>query len=103
VGTDRRRFDQLYTELSVALGRLAPRYPLWLRMGERGLDPDRLSQSDALAFCREGLTAFLHDHGLELSQRRQLRLERAVRRFDPSHPTPDEHMARFGESARPRP
>lgn len=97
---DRRRFDHLYEELSLALGRLAPRYALWLHMSELGLDPEALSRSDALAFCRRHLTAFLTTHGMALPDRAGRRLARAIARFDPRHPTPYEHMARLGASHR---
>ncbi len=97
---DRRRFEHLYTELSVALGRLAPRYALWLRMGERGLDPDRLSRGDAVAFCRRELSVFLGEHDLELSALQLRRLDQVVGHFDPRVPTPYEHMTRLGEPAR---
>ena len=97
---DRRRFDHLYEELSVALGRLVPRYALWLHMGELGMDPERLSRSDAVQFCRRHLHDFLSGQHLALRDRQERRLVRAVDRFDPRHPTPYEHMARLGDPAR---
>jgi hypothetical protein len=100
---DRRRFDHLFEELSVGLGRLAPRYALWLHMGEAGLDPERLSRADATRFCRLHLSAFLGDHGLALKPRQRRRVERAVARFDPSLPTPYDHMARLGGVSQRRP
>jgi hypothetical protein len=93
---ERRRFDHLYEELSVALGRLAPRYALWLHMGEVGCDPERLSRDAALAYCRTNLRGFLRRHRLFLPERRHRSLERSLSRFDPRHPTPYEHMARLG-------
>jgi len=39
-----RRFDHLYTELSVAAGELAPRYALWLQLAELCGDPARLER-----------------------------------------------------------
>jgi hypothetical protein len=100
---DRRRFDHLYEELSVALDRLAPRYALWLHMGEIGLDPESLSRSQAVDFCEVHLTAFLHDHGLALAPGPRRRFEREVRRFDPSRLTPYEHMERLGSPRPPGP
>ena len=100
---DRRRFDHLYEELSVALGRLAPRYALWLHMGELGMDPERLSRSDAVLFCRRHLDGFLGEQDLALRNREERRLVCAVDRFDPRHPTPYEHMARLGDSIRRQP
>jgi hypothetical protein len=97
---DRRRFDNLFEELSVALGRLAPRYALWLHMGEQGLDPNALSQDEALGFLRDHLPDFLHEHDLWLSDAGARKLEKTVGRFDPQHLTPYEHMARLGEPTR---
>lgn len=97
---DRRRFDHLYEELSLALGRLAPRYALWLYVGQVGLEPDRLSRADVVNFCRQHLTRFLSDQGLSLLPRRRRRFERTVARFDPRYPTPYEHMARMSSPTR---
>ena len=99
----RRRFDHLFEELSVALDRLAPRYALWLHMGEAGLDPEQLSRDEAIDFCELHLTEFLDDEGLWLSPGRRRRLQREVARFDPERPTPYEHMARLGGSPSTRP
>jgi hypothetical protein len=89
----RRRFDHLWTELSVELGRLAPRYPLWLALHEAGLDPERLGAQGALRFCDGPLDAFLRAHGLVLPARRARSLRRRVARFDPALPTPYERFA----------
>lgn len=97
---DRRRFDHLYEELSVSLGRLAPRYALWLHMSELGMRPEQLSRSDALLYCQRHLAGFLGVHDLVLRRRPERRLVRAIRRFDPRHPTPYEHMARLGSPVR---
>jgi hypothetical protein len=91
----RRRFDHLYEELSVRLGRLAPRYALWLWLRERGADPERLSLADALRFSREDLPRFLSEHGLALEARAARSLLRAVERHDPRVPTPVEWASRF--------
>ncbi len=98
----RRRFDHFFEELSVALDRLAPRYALWLHMGEVGIDPEQLSQDEAVAFCELHLTRFLVAEGLSLAPRTRRRLERSIGRFDPDRPTPYEHMARLGGSNQPR-
>ncbi len=95
---DRRRFDHFFAEVSVELGRLAPRYALWLRFGEVGADPDCVSRHDLIRFCDEHLEVFLADRGMSLSPRRQRRVKRAVSRFDPRHPSPYDHMARLGAS-----
>lgn len=96
----RRRFDHLFEELSVALGRLAPRYALWLRMSELGFEPEQLSRADAVGFCQLHLAGFLHDEALRLSPRERRRLERSVARFDPHQPTPYDHMSRIGATTR---
>jgi hypothetical protein len=89
----RRGFDHLAAELSVGLGRPAPRYALWLHLREGGLDPDRLTREQALAFCRAGLAAFLREQGLALSEPAARRLARAIARFDPRRPAPEERLA----------
>jgi len=91
----RRRFDHFYEELSVRLGRLAPRYALWLRMREFGADPDTLSRHDALRFSAEELPRFLAEQGLSLGPRAARGLVRAVARHDPRVPTPAEWASRL--------
>ena len=86
----RRRFDHLFEEISLQIGRLAPRYALWLHLREGGLDPDRLTRDEVVAFCREGLPRFLCEHQLALSPRQLLSLLRAVARHDPSVRSPAE-------------
>ena len=89
---ERRRFDHLFVELSVALGELAPRYALWLRLAELGWTPETLRRDAVIAFCRQDLSGFLADHGLRLAPRKLRRLIRSVARFDPRYPTPEERM-----------
>jgi hypothetical protein len=89
----RRRFDFLFEELSVRIGRLAPRYALWLHLRERGADPDHLTREEALAFCRDDLDAFLRAHALAMRPRDRDRLARSVARHDPSRPSPIEWMS----------
>ena len=84
----RRGFDHLYAEISVGLGRLAPRYALWLRLRELGIDPEHLTRAQGLAFCRAHLAAFLRAHGMALAPRAARRVERAVGRHDPSVRSP---------------
>jgi len=95
----RRCFDHLHAELSVEIGTLVPRYPLWIRVQEAGFDPDGFEASQLLSFVDEHLEPFLVEEGLELSPRRRTRLLRRLRRFDPNVPTPYETMERiFGRS-----
>ena len=96
----RRCFDHLHAELSVEIGTLVPRYPLWMRLCETGLDPAAARPTDLLRFVDEELERFLADADLELSARGRLRLRRRIRRFDPDVPTPYETMARLAGRAR---
>jgi len=91
----RRRFNHLVVELSVAVGSLLPRYALWLRMREVGLDPEDLSREEALAFCDTPVTEFLAEQGFALPLPARRRLRRAIERFDPALPTPEERIARI--------
>jgi hypothetical protein len=91
----RRRFDHLFEEVSVRLGRLAPRYALWLRVREAGADPERLTRDAALAFVDRELGAFLAERGLALAPGAARSLRRAVAHYDPATPTPAEWVARL--------
>ena len=91
----RRRFDHLIIELSLALGRNLPRYPLWLSFKESGADPESLSREAVIEFCDAQLNEFLAHLGHALTPRQTRRLQRAVARYDPEIPTPYERMARI--------
>jgi hypothetical protein len=91
----RRRFDHLVVELSVAVGYRLPRYALWLRMREAGLNPEDLSKEEVLAFCAAPVTTFLEERGLSLPIRARRRLLRSIARFDPTVLTPYERFARI--------
>jgi len=91
----RRRFDHLILEISLALDRNIPRYPLWLTFKELGVDPEFLNREVVIEFCDEHLADFLAHLGYTLSRRSARRLRRAVARFDPALPTPYERMARI--------
>jgi len=93
---DRRRFDHLVEELSLALGALAPRYRLWLRLRELEADPDALTATAAIQFCQSHLAGFLREEGLELSRFALMRVRRRVARYDPAVPTPYERMEQLG-------
>ena len=88
----RRRFDHLFEEISVRIGRLAPRYALWLRLRELGMDPDALSRDDVVSFCRDQLEPFLREHELVLAPRQARDLLRSVARHDPALRTPAEWL-----------
>ncbi len=91
----RQRFDHLHVEVSVALGVHISRFALWLALHEAGHDPEDLSREAAISFCGTPLQSFLAERGQCLSLRERRRVEKAVSRYDPSHPTPAEVMARF--------
>jgi len=91
----RRVFDHLHAELSVEVGRVVPRYALWLALREAGLDPEQLTREQALGFCRRHLAVLLAGLGLALAPRPARRLERELGRFDPARPTPYERAARL--------
>lgn len=91
----RRRFDHLYEELSVRLGRLAPRYAIWLRLREIGADPELLSRRDAVDFVDRELAGVLAERDLALSPRAARSLRRAVALYDPSVRTPAEWAAQL--------
>ena len=82
-------------ELSLIVGRSLARYPLWLRLHESGFNPERISSEEMVAFCGPPLEHYLAEQGLALRLREQRRLERSVGRFDPSLPTPEEHLERL--------
>jgi hypothetical protein len=89
----RRRFDNLHTELSVALGIAVPRFALWMELHECDIDPERLTQEQAIAFCDGPLESYLRRSGLSLRRRALRRLCRKVRKFDPDIATPYERFA----------
>lgn len=91
----RRAFDHLHAELSIGVGRVVPRYALWLRLRELGVDPEALDRQQSLAFCRGHARAFLAELGLMLAPRAARRIEKALSRFDPRFPTPSEMIARL--------
>jgi len=93
----RRRFDRLVLELSVALDRWVPRYPLWQAVHGAGFDPEQWSGPEAERFCTRELPRWLRLNGYSLSETRVIKLARTIARFDPSHLTPEEHFARLAD------
>jgi len=91
----RRGFDRLVVELSVEVGEAVPRFPLWTFLHEEGHDPERLGRREILALLRGPLQRFLHDRGLALPPRGEIRLHRRLGRFDPRQPAPEEIFARL--------
>ena len=86
----RERFNHLFVELSVLAGAPVPRYALWLRLHELGLEPETLSSRQVRWFCDRHLEDFLAEYGLELSRRARRKLLRVLTRGDPIPPAPDE-------------
>ena len=89
----RRRFDNLHTELSVALGVAVPRFHLWMELHESDIDPERLTREEAIAFCSGPLESYLRRCGLSLRRRALRRLCRKVRKYNPDIATPYERFA----------
>jgi hypothetical protein len=89
----RRRFDNLHAELSLALRVVIPRYELWLELHQWDMDPESLTQEQAMAFCEGPLASYLHRSGLSLRPRALRRLCRKIAKYDPTLLTPDERFA----------
>ncbi len=92
---ERRRFEHLVVELSVAVGKLIPRYALWLLLQELGFDPILLSPNQVIKFYDAHLEQFLAEHGLSLEPREARKLRGRLTKFDPRYPTPYETMERL--------
>jgi hypothetical protein len=90
----RRFFEHLLTEISLCVGAPVSRYGLWLSLHEHGMDPEGLSRTTALDYCRGPLRDFLAGQGYLLRERPLRRLMRAVARFDADHLTPEERLTR---------
>jgi hypothetical protein len=95
VRVDRRRFEFLHIELSVAVGAVVPRYGLWLFLRARGSDPEQLGRKSTLAFLEHDLDDFLEPNGMCIHPRERRRLTTRMKRFDPRHATPEEVMERM--------
>lgn len=95
---ERRYFDHLYAEISVAIGHRVSRYDLWLMIWTHGGDPDDLSRDEVQLFVEDGLGSFLTEEGRSLPARQRQRLEATLLRFDPAFPTPEEWASRIGEA-----
>ena len=82
-------------ELSLALDRNVPRYPLWLAFKESGANPEFLTRGAVLGFFDDQLADVLEPLGFALTPRKARRLRRGIARFDPALVTPYERMARI--------
>jgi len=95
---ERRAFDFLIAEMSLAVGQRVPRYDLWLWLQELGVNPIDLSQEDLLAFHDGSMRDFLAICGLQVRDRTARRLRGLIRRYDPTRPTPEEIMERISSA-----
>jgi hypothetical protein len=95
---NRRLFDHLFAEISVAAGIRVPRYALWLELHDLGWNPEAITTKQALAFIDGGLRRFLGERGLAIAPRASRRLRKLVARFDAGHPTPYECFENWGRA-----
>ncbi len=95
---NRRLFDHVFAEISVAVGIRVPRYALWLELQDHGWNPEAFTTQQALAFIDAGLLSFLSRRGLGISPRARRRLRKLIVRFDPDHPTPSEYFESWGRA-----
>ena len=91
----RKRFDHLFVELSVSVGKRVPRYALWLELHDLGWNPESLRVAEALEFCDGQMEGFLSHRGLKISPRARNRLRRELVKFDPTRPLPEEIFERL--------
>ena len=90
----RQRFNHFHTELSLAADTLIARYPLWLAFHELGLDPEGVTATDLVDFLDFRAPSWLRESGVRVPTERRLgRVRRAIERFDPSVPSPEEQLA----------
>lgn len=89
---ERRYFEFLYTQISVALAQRVSRYDLWLAIWESGGDPDALTRGDVVCFLETGFSRLLQEEGKTLQPWARRRLSRRLLDFDPRFPTPEEQI-----------
>jgi hypothetical protein len=89
-------FDRLCFAIELALERPTPRWPLWLRLRESGIDPERASAASLRAAAERALAAVRAELGCPLSPRERVGLRRALARFDPRIAPAYEHAERLG-------
>lgn len=95
---NRRLFDHLSAEISVAAGVRVPRYALWLVLHDLGWIPDAITTKQALEFIDSEMPSFLDRSGLVIAPPASRRLRRRVARFNPDHPTPYERFESWGRA-----
>ena len=89
---NRRLFDHVFAEISVAAGVRVPRFELWMELHELGWNPEKLTVEQALAYLDGPLRSFLARRGLGTTPRARRRMRRAIERFSPKHPSPSERL-----------
>ncbi len=94
-----RYFEFCYQEICLAVGRRISRYDLWLHVWNAGGDPDDMTREQAHIFIEDEMPAVFAEEGVVFEGRPRRRLERRLLAFDPTHPTPEEHVARPRERA----
>ncbi len=95
---NRRLFDHLFAEISLAAGTLVPRYALWLELHHLGWNPDAITTEQALAFIDSAMSSFLGEHGLAVAPRASRRLRKLIAQFDPNHQTPYERCENWSRA-----
>ena len=91
-------FNFLYVELSISVGTRLPRYALWLRLHELGLNPEALRLADALTFCDGPVDTFLADRGHFLTRRAHRKLRKSLAKFDPIRSSAEDLLSTRMES-----
>jgi hypothetical protein len=98
---DRRRFEHLLIEISLACRQSLPRYRLWLALHHSDANPEDLSREHAIDFCNEDLADFLAEQGMSLSLWRRRKVRRAVKYYDPLLPTPEDRLSHLEDLDEP--
>lgn len=89
-------FERLCFTLELALERPTPRWQLWLRLREGGVDPDSARAASLRPAAEQAMASVRAELGSPLSPRERVRLRRALARFDPRVAPPYEHAERLG-------
>jgi len=88
-------FERLCFALELALERPAPRWRLWLRLRECGIDPESATPVRLRPAAEREMASLRAEAGSPLSPRERVRLRRALARFDPRVAPAYEHAARI--------
>ncbi len=91
-------FERLCFAIELALGRPAPRWPLWLHLRESGIDPERAGAASLRPAVEQALASIRAELGSPFSPQERRRLRRALARFDPRFAPAYEHAERLGSA-----